>query len=804
MAMDVATPRCFHCAEPLPHDPVHATVSDAAQAFCCHGCAAAAQFIADAGLGAYYRLREAPGNRPAAEDWSVYDRPALAAELVHQADGCNTATVQVEGLRCAACTWLIERALSELPGVTRVQVNPVAARVHLEWRAGALPFSTLLTRLAALGYRPHPGDHSGATTRRSERRRLLIRLAIAGLGSMQAMMYGGAQWLGSWADIPVAVRDYLSWVGLLVTAPVVAYSAQPFFLGAWRGLQARTLGMDASVALAILLAFGASVAATVAGTWPVYYDALSMFVFLLLAGRYLELAARQQAVERADALARLLPNTAMRLDASDQPLTVGRRELAPGDRVLVRHGEPVPSDATLESADARLDEALLSGESAPVAHRAGATLVGGALNAGDPFIARITRVGSATVLAGILRLLDRAQSERPPLALAAERVAGWFVAGVLVAAAVTYWLWQDLDPARALGVTLAVLVATCPCALGLATPAALTAATQALARRGLLVTRGTTLEALAQVTDVVFDKTGTLTLGQPTLVATEAADPDRALAIAAALERASEHPLARAFADIPTALSARDVRVTPGAGLAGDIDGVTYRLGRADWVTAATTDEAALVLAGPDGVLARFTVADPLRADAAASIAALRELGISPHLASGDAPDKVAACAATLGITDAAARLDPAAKLERVRALQAEGRVVLVVGDGVNDAPVLAGGDVAIAIEQGSALAQASADAVLLGGRLAPLIAGLETARATRRIVRQNLIWAVGYNLIALPVAMAGWMDPWLAALGMSLSSLLVVLNALRLAEAPHPLPPEGGRAARSDARGDA
>lgn len=782
--MDAVTARCFHCAEPLPHDPVHARVADAQQSFCCPGCAAAAEFIGAAGLDAYYRLRSTPAARPQDEDWTVYDRHALRADLVHEQAGVCEASVQVEGLRCAACTWLIERALGTLPGVTTVQVNPVAARVRLVWRAEALPYSALLTRLAALGYRPHPGDHGGASTRRAERRRLLIRLAVAGLGSMQAMMYGGAQWLGSGADMPAAVRDYLSWVGLLVTAPVVAYSAQPFFLGAWRGLRAHRLGMDASIALAILLAFGASVAATLAGSWPVYYDALSMFVFLLLAGRYLELAARQHAVERADAIARLLPDTATRLDADDQPRAVGRRELALGDRVLVRHGEAVPSDAMLESPHAQLDEALLSGESAPVSLRAGADLVGGALNAGDPFVARITRTGSATVLAGILRLLDRAQSERPPLALAAERVAGWFVAGVLVAAAVTWWLWQDLDTTRALGVTLAVLVATCPCALGLATPAALTAATHALARRGLLVTRGTTLEALARVTDVVFDKTGTLSLGRPVLVTTEAAEPGWALAVAAALERASEHPLARAFSDIPTSLTAQRVRVQPGAGLTGEIEGVVYRLGRADWVTGGPGDDAALTLAGPDGVLARFTVADPLREDAPDSIAALRRLGITPHLASGDAPDKVAACAASLGIADAAARLDPAAKLARVRALQAAGRVVLVVGDGVNDAPVLAGGDVAIAIAQGSALAQASADAVLLGGRLAPLVAGLETARATRRVVRQNLIWAVGYNLIALPVAMVGWMDPWLAALGMSLSSLLVVLNALRLGRA--------------------
>jgi Cu2+-exporting ATPase len=473
---------------------------------------------------------------------------------------------------------------------------------------------------------------------------------------------------------------------------------------------------------------------------------------------------------------------------------VGRIELAVGDRVLVRPGDAVPSDAVLESDAAALDESLLTGESRPQPRARGDALLGGSLNVGAPFEARIAEVGAGTQVAALGRLLTRAQCERPPRILAADRIAGWLVAAVLGLALATFALWWQWEPARALPVTLAVLIATCPCALGLAMPAAQTAATHRLARDGVFVVRARALEALADATDLVFDKTGTLTEGRPRLTGVEllrpGVDEAAALAIAGALEHGSEHALARAFPR--AARGADEVATLPGAGVSGRVDGVRYRLGTPRFAlpdgAAAPAElggsaDRGVLLADDAGPLARFAFADALRDDAAATLAALRARGLALHLMSGDDAVEVARVADALGIAAREARLTPADKLARVRALQAAGRRVAMVGDGINDAPVLAGADVAIALCSGAALAQAQGDAVLTGARLAPLRAAFAVAARARTIVRQNLWWAVAYNALVLPVAMAGLLEPWFAALGMSASSLLVVANALRLTE---------------------
>jgi Cu2+-exporting ATPase len=791
----MADAACFHCGEPLPAAPLHAELGGRRAALCCAGCLAAAELIAASGLDAYYAHRQGFAPRPVAADdpaWYAFDREALARTLVTPArDGGRSLSVLVEGVRCAACAWLIERALGAMPGVRFARVNPVSARLVLELDAATPPLSALFARLARLGYTPHPGSDAREPAAAAERRDLLKRLAVAGLGAMQTMMYGVALWFGLWTDMDAAARDYLQWVSLLITTPVVLYSALPFVRGAWRQLAARRPGMDVPIALAVLLAFGASLVNTLQGVWPVYYDSLSMFVFLLLAGRYLELAARAQAGDVAGALARLLPIVATRL-GPEGPQAVGRVELGVGDRVLVRPGEVVPSDARLLSPQARLDESLLTGESAAVVHAAGAELLGGSVNLGGPFEAEVLRVGPEAMVAQVGALLARAQAERPPTAAAAEALALGFVIAVLVLAAATALWWWQIDAARAVAVTLAVLIATCPCALGLATPAAHTCATGCLAREGVFVTRGRALDALAEVTDVAFDKTGTLTLGRPSLVATEPLRPGfdatTALGAAAALERASEHALARAF---PTsARRAERVTVVPGCGVEGELDGRRLRIGEPVWVASmagtppppgADATGSVAILGDADGPIARFRFRDALRDDAATTLSALRASGLELHLWSGDAPEPVARIAAELGIDDARARLTPATKLAALRALQAGGRKVLVVGDGVNDAPVLAGADASVAIGRGSALAQAEADAVLAGDRLAPLLVALRQAKRTRAVVRQNLRWALLYNLVVLPVAALGLLEPWFAALGMSASSLLVVANALKL-----------------------
>jgi Cu2+-exporting ATPase len=618
-------------------------------------------------------------------------------------------------------------------------------------------------------------------------------VGVAGIGMMQVMMYAVALWVGVFQDMDPGLEQLFRWVSMVVATPVALYAAFPFYAGAWRDIRSGRPGMDVPVSLAIGGAWLASSWHTVIGYGEVYFESVTMFTFFLLLGRYLEMSARHRAGDTHEALARLLPESARRRGTDGTWETVALRELRPGDVVSVRHGETLPADGRLVDSDARLDESMLTGEARPRTRQAGDAALAGSINLGDPLELRVERTGADTMVSSIGRLLDRAQSERPPVAISADVVARWFVVGVLCAAALTWVAWNIIDPARAFAVTLAVLVATCPCALSIATPAALTAATGFLARRGLLVTRAGALEKLARVDRVMFDKTGTLTHGQPRITKVTARaglSRDAALGIAAALESVSEHPIARAFMIAPPAGEVRHAKVSPGLGIEGDVTGRRWRLGRPAWAVAlgggcipeVHGEETVVCLADEQGLAATFQLADRLRTGTRTQLERLRELGLAVEIASGDSAEAVAPVAAAVGVADWRAGMTPQDKLALVRARQQSGATVAMIGDGVNDAPVLAGADVSVAMAAGTPLAQTSADMVLLGDSLAPLSEGVVHARRTLRIVRQNLAWAAGYNLTALPLAAVGIITPWMAALGMSASSLLVVLNALRLA----------------------
>ena len=589
-------------------------------------------------------------------------------------------------------------------------------------------------------------------------------------------------------------------MSLLLTLPVLLYSAQPFFKGAWNDLKHLRAGMDVPVVLGILGAFSASVWTTFTHEGAVYYDSVTMFVFFLLASRYFELRARTRAAAAAETLVRAVPATAIRLVEHGAEETVPVAELKPGDTVRVRPGETVPADGTVIAGRSSVDESLLTGESLPLAKAAGARVVGGSINVESPLTLRVTQVGPDTVLSSILRLLDRAQTEKPRLAQLADRAAAGFTVAVLVVAALTALYWWQHDASRWLPITVAVLVITCPCALSLATPTALTAATGQLTRLGLLVTRGHALETLARATHFVFDKTGTLTVGRPRLLETRTfSTPGRedCLRIAAALERHSEHPLAFALCEAAgdATVPATDVINTPGAGLRGTVAAETYYIGTPDFIREQTShrpDAAALeamraaggpvvLLASPQALLAAFVFGDALRSQARELVDALKQQGKKVLLLTGDHAQAARRVADELGIENIAWDLKPADKLARVDALQKNGAVVAMVGDGVNDAPVLAGASVSIAIGGAADVAAASADMILLSPRLDTLGRGLATADRTLRVIRQNLGWALAYNLVAVPAAVLGYVTPWLAALGMSLSSLLVVANSLRL-----------------------
>ena len=728
--------------------------------------------------------------------------PAVQKSFVRsEGEHVREAALILEGITCAACVWLSEHHLARLPGVKNVQVNYATHRLRVRWDERALKLSDILKAVTEIGYLAHPYDPGRSQLLlERERKRLLRRLGLAGIMTAQVMVLAEALYLGTDTGAESEFAGLFYWVSLLLTLPVLLYSAQPFFKGAWNDLKHLRAGMDVPVVLGILGAFSASVWTTFTHEGAVYYDSVTMFVFFLLASRYFELRARTRAAAAAETLVRAVPATAMRLVERGAEETIPVAELKPGDTVRVRPGETVPADGTVIAGRSSVDESLLTGESLPLAKAAGARVVGGSINVESPLTLRVTQVGPDTVLSSILRLLDRAQTEKPRLAQLADRAAAGFTVAVLVVAALTALYWWQHDASRWLPITVAVLVITCPCALSLATPTALTAATGQLTRLGLLVTRGHALETLARATHFVFDKTGTLTVGRPRLLETRTfSTPGRedCLRIAAALERHSEHPLAFALCEAAgdATVPATDVINTPGAGLRGTVAAETYYIGTPDFIreqTGQRPDAAALetlraaggpvvLLASPQALLAAFVFGDALRSQARELVDALKQQGKKVLLLTGDHAQAARRVADELGIENIAWDLKPADKLARVDALQKNGAVVAMVGDGVNDAPVLAGASVSIAIGGAADVAAASADMILLSPRLDTLGRGLATADRTLRVIRQNLGWALAYNLVAVPAAVLGYVTPWLAALGMSLSSLLVVANSLRL-----------------------
>lgn len=795
MQARVSAAMCFHCGEALPVSPARVQMDGVERDFCCDGCAAAAQWIRDARLDDYYHLRSEPASRAGVgddSDLALWDREDVIAEHARAVPGGRELTLLTDGMRCAACAWLIDRALVRERGVIEVSANAVTGRIRIAWDPSLTRLSSPLRRLAALGYRPYlaTGDAS-EHARRRERNRWLLRLGVAGLGAMQAMMFAEALYLDTSGSMSHAMRDFLRWVTFLVSTPVVFYAGWPFLAGCMRELRERRVGMDTLIATSTLLAYFASVVETVRGGAQVWYDAAVMFVFLLLAARMLEQRVRSAATARVDALARARPSFAKREHAGGSHELVPVAMLAVDDVIRIGNGEAVPADGVLLDAEAGFEESLLTGESHAVHKTAGMPVFAGTTCRERPARIRVTATGSTMRLSQLAHLVEQAQAHRPPLAMTADRVAGWFVLALMACAVITYCAWRIHNPSRAFEVALALLVISCPCALSLSVPAALAAANGALAKLGVLPVRADALDRLARVSDVVFDKTGTLSDGKPQLARIETfgqVTHSEAIGIAAALEADSNHPLAQAFStpgSMPP-LHATDVVAHAGLGIEGLVEGVRWRLGQARFACNGD-DDGALWLGNAERAFARFETNERERADAVAALDGLRAGSLALHLSSGDAAGAVARFAARLGIDDARARQTPEDKLAFVRHLQRQGRCVAMIGDGLNDAPVLAGADVSIAIGEGAALAQRAADLVLASPSLSRIPAAIQLARRTRRIVRQNFAWALGYNVLALPLAAAGLVTPWIAALGMTASSLVVTLNALRLARVAVP-----------------
>ena len=717
-------------------------------------------------------------------------------------------TLRLSGMYCTACAGIIEQALHGVDGVTRATVSAAGQRAAVRWDPQRTRPSLLVEAVRRAGYDAAPDAAAPARElRRAESRSALWRLFVAGFCMMQVMMLATPSYVAGPGELAPDLAQLLNWSSWVLSLPVLLFSAGPFFAGMWHSLRTRRIGMDVPVAIGIAVTFVASTGATFdpGGVFghDVYFDSMTMFVTFLLGARYLELLARQRAVHSLEGALDSLPQFAVRVapDGSDEQVSALR--LAVGDRVRVALGQAIPADGPLLEGTTQVDEALLTGESAPVTKQPGDVLVAGSLNRGAPLLMRVDRVGADTRHEAIIALMREAMTQRPALARIADRVAAPFLWVVLALAGAAAAAWSVIDPARAVWVAVSVLIVTCPCALALAVPAALVAAAGGLARRGVLLQRLDALETLSRLDRLFIDKTGTLTTQALQLQEVHVRQPgrwltdgDAALAVAASLAAWSRHPLSAALAGATRAAPPwpwSDVDETPGKGMAGrDPDGMRWRLGTRAWACAVAAaqatdsvepDAAAQVwLCAADGGCASFGFDEILRDGAAQAIAQLRAQGVELTLLSGDTTQRATHLARQLGFDEAIGGATPQRKLDELAAAQQRGECVAMVGDGVNDAPVLARADASLAMGQGALVARAQADAVLVGNRPMDVVHTLRTARGTMRIVRQNLAWALVYNAACVPLAVLGYLPPWAAGLGMAGSSTVVVLNALRAA----------------------
>lgn len=793
------------------------------QHFCCPGCLAVCETIVRSGLHDYYRHRERPSGRAheavskALSRLALYDRPEIQSSFVRHRGATREAALILENIRCPACLWLNEQHLRSIEGMVDVDIDFNSDRARVAWDPERLKLSEILEAISDIGYLAHPYDPAHRDELiRLQRRRSSERLIFSGAIGMAVMEFSLATYLmgepGPNGALPLWVV-LGRWSALVATSALLIYSAQEFFLGAWNDWKRRRLGMDVPIVAGLSIAFGGSLVATLQQTGEVYFDSIGMFVFFLLVARRFELKGRIEAAKTLDRLARIIPRIAHRIDGNGGVYEVPVVDLQPGDRVRVRPGETVPVDGVVLEGASSFDESVISGESLPVYREAGASVPAGSRNVEHPIVLRVTRGDDESTVTELENLLRAGMRSRPGSALLAEQAAAVFVPVILVLAAVTAALWLWLEPAVALANTVAVLIVTCPCALALATPVAVSIGVSRFATEGILPLRMEALEALCKADTVVFDKTGTLTEGrlqiEEALVLNDS-DQEFALRVAAGLERDSEHPIAAAFREAAShdPVRVEDRRSVSGAGVGGRIDGVEWRLGRPEYAQAdmAFPDELQALIRQREGhgqtvvVLTRsatpiavFTLVDRARPRLAETMRKLRRRGVEELvILSGDNQGAVDALARGLDVDQAIGGCLPQEKMRWVRDRQLRGHRVLMVGDGINDAATLAAADVSMSFTHASDLAQSSSDFLLLGETLDGIAKALELAQRTRRTIVQNLLWAVGYNALAVPLAVLGFIAPWGAAIGMSASSFLVVANSLRLRARPATTPPPG------------
>lgn len=786
--------KCFHCHEPvLTGDRFTSQLDNQPQRFCCAGCQAVAETIFSNGLQDYYKYRTESAAKVSAmpeqllAELASFDNAEVLADISRQYDDLTEIELSISGMSCAACAWLIEKQLKQQPAIASVAINASTQRALLRFEHNQLPLSQIIKAIAALGYQASPfvADQEEQVFKQ-ELNRYLKRLAVSGILTMQVMMLAFALYFGEYTGIDASHEGYLRWISMLLTVPVILYAAKPFLISAWRSTKARQMNMDVPVTLALYYTFFASSYATVFQTGEVYFESVCMFTFLLQLGKFFEFRARAQAREATSNLLKIMPVTATLLTEHGPEPTSARR-LQPGDVILVKAGETLAADGTVLEGNSSVDESMLTGEYRPIAKVQGDTVLAGSINHDGLLHIRVSNVLAHSRLGQIIQLQQQTLSQKPKLVEKTDALAKYFVERLLVIAVLTFLLWFFWwNPDRAFWVTLSVLVATCPCALSLATPTAITCALARLNRRGILIKNAQALETLPEITHIVLDKTGTLTEGKFSIskltLCSDQFTESEVLNLIANLERYSEHPIARAFAThLTEQLPLTDVEVSIGAGIQGRWHGAVVRVGSATFCQLAEQPDAMVYVSLAGQALAYVQLADKLRPEVPALIQALQQQGYRLGMLTGDSSSQAEQVSRALKLDFMVKSCSPERKVAEIQQLIKQEAKVLMLGDGINDSPGFNAAHVSVAVHSGTDLSKNQADVVLLQPDLNLLQQLLVGGKTTANIIKQNLAWSVGYNVIIIPLAVAGFVSPYIAVIGMSFSSLLVVSNSLRL-----------------------
>lgn len=795
---EVSELTCFHCAEAVPGTSNFTLQFDGqTRHFCCPGCHAVAETIIEQGLADYYRFRTSPASKASPlpdklqQQLQSYDNAEVLGDLSSRDGDWQQVELSISGMSCAACAWLIEKQLIQDPAIAKVSVNSGTARCALQWDPERTKLSTILGRIAQLGYQasPYIGDQEEQSYQQ-EMNAYLKRLAVSGIMSMQVMMLAFGLYFGEYTGIEQQYEGYLRWISLLLTLPVMFFAAAPFSQSAWRALRNKELNMDVPIVLALYYTFIASTYGTITHSGEVYFESVCMFVFLLQLGKFFEFRARKQARDATSNLLKIMPVTAQLWDG-EQAIATSARRLKPGDLILVKAGETLPADGVITQGSSSVDESMLTGEYRPVARQVHDKVLAGSVNHDGVLIVEVSKALTESRLGQIIQLQQQTLHQKPQLLEKTDKIARFFVQRLLVIATLTFAVWYFfIDAERAFWVTLSVLVATCPCALSLATPTAITCALARLNRKGILIKNQQVLEFLPQLSRLFFDKTGTLTAGKFSIARLEAVQKEfsetELLNLMANLEVYSEHPIARAFAPfLQQQLTLSEVQLEVGRGIAAQWLSSSgprrLQIGNASFCQQQGQADMQVYFCIDGQLHAQLQLADALRAEVPALIPALHALNIRCGILTGDSSAQAEQIATKLGITDLTKSCSPEQKVAQISNAVAQGDIVLMVGDGINDSPSFHAAHVSVALDSGTDLSKNQADVVLLHNDLSLLTELISGAQLAKKVVRQNLAWAVGYNLVIIPLAVCGFVSPYIAVIGMSFSSLLVVSNSLRL-----------------------